>query len=55
MAPYRPGLCRKCLRCMDACPYDAVAVVNQKLWWTWKMRRLPLCAALLRPGGREVF
>jgi NAD-dependent dihydropyrimidine dehydrogenase PreA subunit len=51
-----PDACKKCLRCMDACPYNAISVVNQKL--EVDLERCDgcrLCAALCANGAVEFF
>ncbi|HSR13670.1 MAG TPA: 4Fe-4S binding protein, partial [Thermodesulfobacteriota bacterium] len=51
-----PALCRKCLRCMEACPYDAITVVNKNLVVNEdKCDGCRLCAALCREGAVEFF
>jgi dihydroorotate dehydrogenase subfamily 1 len=51
-----PDSCRKCLRCMDACPYDAISVVSQKLVVDLeKCDGCRLCAALCAQGAAEFF
>ncbi len=49
-----PGSCRKCLRCMEACPYDAISVVDKNLVVnTEKCDGCRLCAALCGQGAVE--
>ena len=51
-----PGACQKCLRCMEACPYDAITVVNQKLVVDpEKCDGCRLCVALCRQGAAEFY
>ncbi len=51
-----PGACRKCLRCLEACPYDAITVVNQKLTVDpEKCDGCRLCVALCQQGAAEFY
>ncbi|MGA2956537.1 MAG: 4Fe-4S binding protein [Thermodesulfobacteriota bacterium] len=51
-----PDACRKCLRCMEACPYDAISVVNQKLTVNpEKCDGCRLCVALCQEGAVEFY
>ena len=51
-----PESCRKCLRCMEACPYDAISVADQKLMVNLeKCDGCRLCAALCAYGAVEFF
>ena len=51
-----PDACRKCLRCMEACPYDAISVVNQKLTVDpEKCDGCRLCVALCQQGAAEFY
>jgi dihydroorotate dehydrogenase/Pyruvate/2-oxoacid:ferredoxin oxidoreductase delta subunit len=51
-----PASCQKCLRCMEACPYDAISVVDKKLVVNLeKCDGCRLCAALCSQGAVEFF
>ncbi|MBP1723688.1 MAG: dihydroorotate dehydrogenase, partial [Deltaproteobacteria bacterium] len=51
-----PDSCQKCLRCMEACPYDAIAVKDQKLVVNLeKCDGCRLCAALCGQGAVDFF
>jgi dihydroorotate dehydrogenase subfamily 1 len=51
-----PESCQKCLRCMEACPYDAISVKDQKLVVDLKKcDGCRLCAALCGQGAVEFF
>jgi len=51
-----PEICQKCLRCMDACPYDAISVREQKLVIDpGKCDGCRLCVALCPAGAVEFY
>ena len=51
-----PESCRKCLRCLEACPYDAIAVVDKKLVVDpGKCDGCRLCVALCDQGAAEFY
>jgi dihydroorotate dehydrogenase subfamily 1 len=51
-----PDACQKCLRCMEACPYEAISVVDKKLVVNLeKCDGCRLCAALCPHGAVEFF
>ena len=59
-APYAsridPDACRKCLRCLEACPYDAISVVDKKLAVDpEKCDGCRLCVALCDQGAAEFY
>jgi dihydroorotate dehydrogenase (fumarate) len=51
-----PEACQKCLKCMDACPYDAISVADQKLVVdAEKCDGCRLCVALCKSGAAELY
>ena len=51
-----PAACQKCLKCMEACPYDAISVVEKKLVVdSEKCDGCRLCVALCRQGAVEFY
>ena len=51
-----PEACQKCLKCMDACPYDAISVADQKLVVDpEKCDGCRLCVALCKSGAAELY
>ncbi len=51
-----PDACQKCLRCLEACPYEAIAVVEKKLVVDpEKCDGCRLCVALCQQGAAEFY
>ena len=51
-----PDACQKCLKCMEACPYDAISVVGKKLVVDPdKCDGCRLCVALCQQGAAEFY
>ncbi|MBU1207033.1 MAG: 4Fe-4S binding protein [Proteobacteria bacterium] len=49
-----PDACQKCLRCLEACPYEAISVVEKKLVVDpEKCDGCRLCVALCQQGAAE--
>jgi dihydroorotate dehydrogenase subfamily 1 len=51
-----PDNCQKCLRCLEACPYEAITVIEQKLVVDpEKCDGCRLCVALCAQGAAEFY
>ena len=55
-ARIHPDSCQKCLRCLESCPYEAIAVVDKKLVVDPnKCDGCRLCASLCAHGAAEFY
>jgi dihydroorotate dehydrogenase subfamily 1 len=55
-ARIHPDSCQKCLRCLEACPYDAISVEDKKLFIDpHKCDGCRLCVSLCSQGAAEFY